>query len=70
MEILSYYDKKKNRKRDFTRYQISHDGNWYIFEELLCHNFGEETASEKIDRQEFKTEQEARLVYEMILRGK
>lgn len=70
MEILYYYDTKKNRRRDFTRYQVSRDGSWYIFEEIECHNFGEETAFHEIDRQEFKTEQEARTVYENCLKEK
>lgn len=70
MEILSYYDTKTNRGREFTRYQISRDGDWYIFEELVCRNFGSEIACGEIDRQEFKTEQEVRMVYENILREK
>lgn len=67
MELLCYYETRRNRKRDVTRFQISRDGNWYIFEELLCHRFGEEVASEEIDRQEFKTEKEARVEYERHL---
>lgn len=67
MVILCFYDTKKNRKRDFTRYQVWRDGSWYVFEELVCHNFGKETACQEIDRQEFKTEQEARSIYEKYL---
>jgi len=70
MEILYYYDTKKDKKRDFTRYQVSRDGSWCIFEKLECHNFGKENACHEIDRQEFKTEQEARTVYESCLQEK
>ena len=70
MEILCFYDTKKNRKRDFTRYQVSRDDSWYIFEEFECHNFGNETACHEIDRHEFETEQEARAVYESCLNDK
>ncbi len=70
MEILCYHDAKKNRKRDFTRFQVARDGSWYIFEELVCHDFDSEIACNEIDRQEFETEQEARAVYESCLRDK
>lgn len=67
MEILCFYNTKRDRKRDFMRFQISRDDGLYIFEELLCHQFGEEVASEEIDRQEFENENEARATYERRL---
>ena len=70
MEILCYYDMKKNRRRDFVRYQVSYDDACYVFEELLCHNFGSDIACHEIDRREFDTEQEARAVYESCVREK
>ena len=70
MDILCYYNTKKNQKRDFTRYQVSRDGACYVFEELLCHNFGNSIACHEIDRREFDTEQEARIVYESCVREK
>ena len=70
MEILYYYDTKKNKKRDFTRYQVSRDGARYVFEELLCHNFGKDIACHEIERHEFETEKEARATYENCLREK
>ena len=68
MEILCYYDTGKNRRREFRRLQVGRDGNTYVFEELICKTFGEETPCEEIDRQEFETEEEARAAYENHLR--
>lgn len=68
MEILCYYDTRKNRKHEFRRLQVGRDGNTYVFEELICKKFGEETPCEEVDRQEFKTEPAARVVYESRLR--
>ena len=68
MEVLCYYDTGKNRKREFLRFQVSRDGEQYVYQETLCKSFGEETACEEVDRQEFESEKEARTVYENRLR--
>ena len=68
MEILCYFDTGRNKKREFQRFQVSRDRNTYVFEELICKTFGEETPCEEMDRQEFETEAEARAVYESHLR--
>ena len=68
MKILCYFDMKKNRRREFVRFQISHDKTGYVFEELICKTFGEETACGEIDRQEYSVEQDARREYENRIR--
>lgn len=65
--ILCFYDFKRDRKRDFKRIQVRLEGATYIFEELVCHTFGDETPCHELDRQEFDTEQKARSAYEAYL---
>ena len=70
MEILCYYGTKIDREHEFTRYQVSRDGSYYTFEELVCRDFSTNVDCHEINRQEFETEQEARAAYEICLREK
>ena len=68
MEVVSYFDTSRNRKREFRRLRICRDGNMYVLEALICKTFSDETVCEEIDRGEFGTEKEARAEYEKWIR--
>ena len=53
MELVCFFDTKQDRNKEFVRYQVIRDGDWFMLQVLICKKFADEIATGELYMEEY-----------------